>query len=196
MSEPTYTFRLATPDDAEALQAIYAPYVETSITFELEAPSVEEFRRRIEERICIYPYIVVEEDGVPMGYAYASRLFARRAYDWAVELSVYLSRDCRGRGLGRALYTRMLTLLEMQGIRSAHGKVTEPNEASDKLHLSMGFRRVGFMDNVGFKLGKWRDVGHYEKLMGDFENAPEPVIPITELDPAKVEKILRDGTLD
>ena len=78
----------------------------------------------------------------------------------------------------------------------AHGKVTEPNEASDKLHLSMGFRRVGFMDNVGFKLGKWRDVGHYEKLMGDFDSAPEPVIPITELDPAKVEKVLKDGTVE
>lgn len=190
MSEPTYTYRLATPDDAAALQAIYAPYVETSITFEYVAPSVEEFRRRIEERICIYPYIVVEEDGVPMGYAYASRLFSRPAYAWAVELSVYLSRDCRGRGLGRALYARMLSLLELQGIRSAHGKVTEPNEASDKLHRAMGFRCVGIMDNVGFKLGKWRDVSHYEKLLGDFESAPEPVIPITELDSEKVRAIL------
>lgn len=196
MSEPTYTYRLATPDDAEALQAIYAPYVETSITFECVVPTVEEFRHRIEERICLYPYIVVEEDGVPMGYAYASRLFSRQAYDWAVELSVYLSRDCRGRGLGRALYARLLALLELQGIRSAHGKVTEPNEASDKLHLSMGFRCVGVMDNVGFKLGKWRDVAHYEKLMGDFESAPEPVTPITELDPEKVNSILKHAALE
>lgn len=196
MSEPAYTYRLVTLDDAEALQAIYAPYVATSITFECVVPTVEEFRHRIEERIDFYPYIVVEEDGVPMGYAYASRLYSRQAYDWAVELSVYLSRDCRGRGLGRALYSRLLALLELQGIRSAHGKVTEPNEASDKLHQSMGFRCVGVMDNVGFKLGKWRDVVHYEKLIGDFEDAPGPVVPITELDPEKVNAILNRSTLE
>ncbi len=119
MNEPVYTYRLATTDDAEALQAIYAPYVDTSITFECTCPDVDEFRKRIEERICLYPYIVCEEDGVPVGYAYASRLFTREAYAWAVELSVYLSKDCRGRGLGRALYDRLLTLLEMQGVRSA-----------------------------------------------------------------------------
>ena len=162
MSEPVYTYRLATTDDAEALQAIYAPYVDTSITFECTCPTVDEFRRRIEERIRLYPYIVCEEDGVPVGYAYASRLFARQAYDWAVELSVYLSQDCRGRGL----------------------------EKSDKLHLSMGFRLVGVMDNVGFKLGRWRDVAHYEKLLGDFSCAPEPVTPIGELDEEAVATVL------
>ncbi len=190
MNEPVYTYRLATTDDAEALQAIYAPYVDTSITFECTCPDVDEFRKRIEERICLYPYIVCEEDGVPVGYAYASRLFAREAYAWAVELSVYLSKDCRGRGLGRALYDRLLTLLEMQGVRSAHGKVTEPNEKSDKLHLAMGFRLVGVMDNVGFKLGRWRDVAHYEKLLGDFDHAPEPVTPIHQLDSEKVAAVL------
>lgn len=190
MNESVYTYRLATTDDAEALQAIYAPYVDTSITFECICPTVDEFRKRIEERVCLYPYIVCEEDGVPVGYAYASRLFARQAYDWAVELSVYLSQDCRGRGLGRALYERLLALLEMQGVRSAHGKVTEPNEKSDKLHLSMGFRLVGVMDNVGFKLGQWRDVAHYEKLLGDFSCAPAPITPIGELDAEKVAVVL------
>lgn len=192
MNEPVYTYRLATTDDAEALQAIYAPYVDTSITFECICPTVEEFRKRIEERICVYPYIVCEEDGVPVGYAYASRLFTRQAYDWAVELSVYLSQDCRGRGLGRALYDRLLTLLEMQGVRSAHGKVTEPNEKSDKLHLSMGFRLVGVMDNVGFKLGQWRDVAHYEKLLGDFSCAPKPIKAIGDLDAEAVAAVLED----
>lgn len=190
MNEPVYTYRLATTDDAEALQAIYAPYVDTSITFECVCPTVDEFRRRIEERVSVYPYIVCEEDGVPVGYAYASRLFERQAYDWAVELSVYLARDCRGRGLGRALYERLLALLEMQGVRSAHGKVTEPNEKSDKLHLAMGFRLVGIMDNVGFKLGQWRDVAHYEKLMGDFSCAPAPITAIGELDAARVAAVL------
>ncbi|MDO4590686.1 MAG: GNAT family N-acetyltransferase [Slackia sp.] len=190
MDEPLYTYRLAVADDAEALQAIYAPYVETSITFECVCPTVEEFRRRIEERICLYPYVVCEEDGVPVGYAYASRMFSRQAYDWAVELSVYIAQDCKGRGLGRALYARLIALLEMQGVRSIHGKVTEPNEKSDKLHLAMGFRLVGIMDNVGFKLGRWRDVAHYEKLVGDFSRAPEPLIPVGELPADNVAAVL------
>lgn len=84
MSEPVFTFRLATPDDAEVLQAIYAPYVETTVTFEYVAPTVEEFRQRIIDRVSVYPYIVCEEDGVPVGYAYASRLYERAAYAWAV----------------------------------------------------------------------------------------------------------------
>ena len=182
MSELVYTFRLTTAADAEALQAIYAPYIETSITFECTCPSVEEFRKRIEERVCMYPFIVCEENGKPVGYAYASRLFAREAYAWAVELSVYFAQDFRGRGLGRVIYKKLLDLLTLQGVRSAHGKVTEPNEKSDKLHLAM--------DNVGFKLGQWRDVAHYEKLLGDFSCPPAPVVPITELDPEKVKAIL------
>lgn len=190
MSELVYTFRLATAADAEALQAIYAPYIETSITFECTCPSVEEFRKRIEERVCMYPFIVCEENGKPIGYAYASRLFAREAYAWAVELSVYFAQDFRGRGLGRVIYKKLLDLLTLQGVRSAHGKVTEPNEKSDKLHLAMGFHLVGVMDNVGFKLGQWRDVAHYEKLLGDFSCPPAPVVPITELDPEKVKAIL------
>ncbi len=187
------TYRLAKVSDAQTLRDIYAPYVDTSITFETEIPSVEEFRQRIEARIGIYPYIVVEKDGQTLGFAYASRLFERAAYEWAAELSVYLDTASRGHGLGRALYTRLITLLSMQGVRSVHGKVTEPNPPSDRLHMEMGFRLVGIMSKVGFKLGQWRDVGHYEKHLGSFKGAPEPLIPITKLDPAVVERVLREG---
>lgn len=113
MSEPVFTFRLATPDDAEVLQAIYAPYVETTVTFEYVAPTVEEFRQRIIDRVSVYPYIVCEEDGVPVGYAYASRLYERAAYAWAVELSVYFAPNHRGRGMGRKIYDKMLSLLKL-----------------------------------------------------------------------------------
>ena len=121
MSEPVFTFRLATPDDAEVLQAIYAPYVETTVTFEYVAPTVEEFRQRIVDRVSVYPYIVCEEDGVPVGYAYASRLYERAAYAWAVELSVYFAPNHRGRGMGRKIYDKMLSLLKLQGVRTVHG---------------------------------------------------------------------------
>ena len=193
MTEPVQNYRLATIHDAQELLRIYAPYIATSITFECTVPSLEEFQARIQDRCGLYPYIVVEEYGHIVGYAYASRLFAREAYEWSAELSVYMSQHYHGKGLGRALYERLLCLLELQGVRSVHGKVTEPNEKSDRLHLSMGFRLVGVMDNVGFKCGHWRDVAHYEKLMGDFSCPPSPLIPLKELDQDLVKAILRDG---
>ncbi len=190
MPEPVYTFRLATPEDAAALQAIYAPYVDTTITFEYAVPTVEEFRQRIVDRVGMYPYIVCEEDGVPVGYAYASRLYERAAYDWAVELSVYFAPDHRGRGMGSKIYAMLIELLKMQGIRTVHGKVTYPNPASDRLHERMGFKLAATLDNVGFKNGAWRSINHWQKSIGDFESAPSPVIPIAELDESEIQKVL------
>lgn len=140
MSEPVFTFRLATPDDAEVLQAIYAPYVETTVTFEYVAPTVEEFRQRIIDRVSVYPYIVCEEDGVPLATPTRAACTSRAAYAWAVELSVYFAPNHRGRGMGRKIYDKMLSLLKLQGVRTVHGKVTFPNPASDKLHNAMGFK--------------------------------------------------------
>lgn len=190
MSEPVYTFRLATPDDAAALQAIYAPYVETTVTFEYDVPTVEEFRQRIVDRVGVYPYIVCEEDGAPVGYAYASRLYERAAYAWAAELSVYFAPDHRGRGMGAKIYAKLIELLKMQGVRTVHGKVTYPNPASDRLHERMEFKLMATLDNVGFKNGAWRSINHWQKNIGDFEGAPSPVVPIAQLDKAKVQEVL------
>ena len=99
--------RAATPDDAPALLKIYAPYVKnTSITYEYDAPSEEEFRRRIESTLKKYPYLVLEREGDILGYAYAGPLHSRPAYDWAVETSIYLDQNARGGGLGRKLHDR------------------------------------------------------------------------------------------
>ena len=190
MNEPVHTFRLATPDDAEALLKIYEPYIATTVTNETQVPAFGEFRQRIVERDGMYPYIVCEEDGVPVGYAYASRLYERAAYAWAVELSVYFAPNHRGRGMGRKIYDKMLSLLKLQGVRTVHGKVTFPNPASDKLHNAMGFKLMATLENVGFKNGEWRSINHWEKQIGDFSCAPEPITPITELDSAKVQEIL------
>ena len=104
----TVEIRVATPDDAAAIQAIYAPYVaETAITFEYEVPSVEEIRQRITTTLQRYPYLVAEEDGQLLGYCYAGTFKARRAYDWSVETSIYVKRDARQRGLGSLLYSKL-----------------------------------------------------------------------------------------
>ena len=107
------TIRPANLADAQAIQAIYAPYVEkTAITFEYEVPSVQEFEKRISNTIERYPYLVAEEDGQVLGYAYASTYYARTAYDWTTELSIYLNEDARGRGLGSQLYGALEEELE------------------------------------------------------------------------------------
>ena len=110
------TIRPASLSDAQAIQAIYAPYVEkTAITFEYEVPSVQEFEKRISKTIEKYPYLVAEENGQVLGYAYASTYYARTAYDWTTELSIYLHEDARGRGLGSQLYDALEKELEKRG---------------------------------------------------------------------------------
>ena len=190
MNEITHTYRLATPEDAETLLAIYAPYIETTVTNEVVVPSVEEFRQRIVDRDGVYPYIVCEEDGVPVGYAYATRLFSRAAYAWAAELSVYFSTDHRGRGLGRTIYGKLFDLLELQGVRVIVGKVVCPNDKSDHLHESMGFDRVGTLTRASYKLGTWHDVHLWEKHIGD-KGEPGELLPLAQVDLEKIQDILQ-----
>ena len=116
--------RHATPSDAEALRAIYAPYVEqTAITFEYDVPTVEEFAARISGTLEEFPYLVVEDGGRVLGYAYAGRLKARRAFDWAVETSIYLAGDARGRGIGRALHDALADELARMGVTNLYALV-------------------------------------------------------------------------
>ena len=109
--------RTATPEDAEALAAIYAPYVEnTSITFEYVVPTVEEFADRIRRTLTRYPYLVAEKNGIPVGYAYASAFKGRAAYDWSVETSIYVRLDVRSSGVGSLLYQKLEEYLTAQHI--------------------------------------------------------------------------------
>ncbi|MEF9842089.1 MAG: N-acetyltransferase family protein [Raoultibacter sp.] len=185
--------RLATPADATALQAIYAPYIERPVTFEYDVPSVEEFRSRIAERCSLYPYLILEENGHPLAYAYASRYKPRAAYQWDVELSVYVTDGCFGKGCGRTLYTALLAILEAQGVRNVFGIVGMPNEKSKKLHASFGFSQVGVQLRAGYKCGAWHDVLIYQKSIGSFDEAPMPIIPITELDSGVIARIFNDS---
>ena len=170
------------PDDAQAIAALYAPYVrDTAITFEETAPDEAEFRRRVAQVTAVYPWLVWEEAGEILGYAYAHRVRPRPAYDWAAELSVYVARGRGGQGIGSGLYRVLLDLLRRQGIRQVYGVLSLPNEASRRLHLSLGFTQLAVFPNMGYKMGQWRDVGWFGKALTEDFGPPAPLIPIGEL---------------
>ena len=182
--------RPATAADAPALLAIYRPYVEhTAVTFEYEVPSVEEFARRIETISSFYPYLVWEEDGAILGYAYATRLKERAAYQWNVELSVYLPQNVCRTGIGTALYSALIELLLLQGVQNFYGCVTMPNAASDALHRKLGFSLANVWHHCGYKLGQWHDVAWYEMTVAITE-MPHPLRSIHAVSDHRVTAVL------
>lgn len=175
--------RLASSEDAAALAAIYRPYVEQSrISFEEAAPSVEEMARRIHgDPRGYHPWLIAEEDGRPLGFASSSPFRTRRAYRWTVETGIYLVSRAQGRGLGQALLSRLLELLERQGYVAAIGAVALPNPASIALHEKLGFAHTGTYRGVGFKLGEWLDVGLWHKELAPRSAAPHEPLPFAGL---------------
>lgn len=185
--------RVATPADLPAILAIYAPYIkETTFTFEYQVPTPEEFAGRMERIQARYPWLVLEEDGAVMGYAYGSPFNERAAYGWTADLSVYLDRNCRGRGYGRRLYECLMRLLRLQGIRNVYGIVTDPNPVSYQFHLDMGFVEKGHFDHIGFKMGKWLNVNFMAKDIAPAVGEPAPVVSFHCLPAEEVEKVLKD----
>lgn len=183
--------RLATVEDAAEVLAVYAPYVrDTAVTFETEVPDEAAFAGRMAGIIGRYPYLVVEDAGRIVGYAYAHRIGERAAYAWNAELSVYFAPDCTGRGWGSAVLAALMELLALQGVRTAYSLVTVPNPASMKLHEKLGFTVMGIQTRAGFKLGAWHDVAWLHKPLGSFEGTPAPVVPFCELCPADVRRVL------
>lgn len=184
--------RLATSADAEAIRAIYAPYVvQTTFTFEYEVPTREEFLRRMES-FADYPWLVYEQEGRVVGYAYASPFNERAAYAWTADISLYLDMDCRGAGIGRKLCDCMIALLQLQGVRNLYGIVTDPNPVSFRFHQKLGFEQKGHFDHIGFKHGKWLGVDFMAKDIAPVVPQPDPVVPFPQLDKKAVEAILAD----
>ena len=172
--------RSADPDrDAAACAAIYAPHVEASATsFEAQPPTAAELADRIERTVATHPWLVAENDGGVIGFAYACEHRTRAAYRWAADVSIYLAEPNRGQGLGRALYEVLLERLREQRFRVACAGVTLPNEASVRLHESLGFTPVGVYRRIGWKAGAWRDVGWWQlDLSPDGEDPPEEPLP-------------------
>ena len=170
--------RAVGPDDAEAIAAIYAPYVrDTAITFELNAPDAAAMRARIQSVSARYPYVVAERDGVVLGYAYADIYRTRAAYRWAVETTVYVDRDRPREGIGRALYGPLIDLSAAAGFVTALGVIALPNAASVALHEALGFVHVGTQAGVGYKFAGWHDVGFWQRdLAPRLTDQPEPQV--------------------
>lgn len=148
------------PEDAPAIQAIYARVVtDTASSFEEMPPTVEEIGQRIAATLRAYPYLVAVREGQVVGYAYASQHRARAAYRWAVDVTVYIAQSERRTGVGRSLYEALLPILARQGYRSAYAGISQPNPGSVGLHERLGFRHIGTYPKVGYKLGQWHDVG-------------------------------------
>lgn len=186
---------MARPDDGGGIHAIYAPFVaDTPISFELDVPSVTEIQHRVTELAKRYPWLVVEDERGIAGYAYGSAHRSRAAYGWSTDVSAYVRPDTHRRGLGGALYTALLELLHQQGYEQAFAGITMPNPASVGLHESMGFVPVGVYRNVGWKLGRWHDVGWWQCELGPPSPEPSPPRPVGELDPIDVGKALALGT--
>lgn len=155
----TVIVRDATPDDAAACAAIYAPYVtDTPITFEYDAPDAAEFAGRIATAQARHAFLVAELDGEVIGYAYGSPYMSRAAYDWSCFVSVYLRVGVRRTGAGRALYDALLPALVERGMQVAVAGITQPNETSMGFHAAYGFTEVGTHPRIGWKFGQWWDV--------------------------------------
>lgn len=154
--------RPATADDAGAIAAIYRPYVETTrISFEEVPPDVAEMSRRMSD--VRHPWLVAELDGRVVGYASTSALRDRAAYRWSVETGLYLEPPAQGRGVGRALLSEHLRILERRGFVTAIAGISLPNAVSVALHEKLGFMLSGVERGVGFKLGLWVDVGRWQR---------------------------------
>ena len=184
-------YRPARLADAAALAAIHAPYAaETAVTFQVEPSTESMFRHKIQEISPRYPFLVCEEEGRIAGFAYAAAFRTKEAYQWDVELTVYLARDCQGKDIGSGLYQRLLTLLRAQGFAAAYACVTVPNEASDALHRRFGFREVGRFPASGYKLGRWHDVVWYHLPLGELPDPPPAPLPFSALPAEKVSEAL------
>jgi phosphinothricin acetyltransferase len=158
--------RPVAPGDAAAIAAIYAPYIrDTTITFEEEPVSEAEMAARIAKVTADYPWLVLEEGGALLGYAYGSTWRTRAAYRFSTETAIYLASGAQGRGLGTELYRALLHELRARGFHSALGCLALPNEPSVRLHERLGFRKAGHMREAGRKFDRWVDVGFWELLL-------------------------------
>ena len=174
--------RPVTTDDAAELVSIYAPYVlETAVTYEYEVPSVEEFRGRIEHTTKNYPYLAAVEDGMILGYAYASAFHPRAAFLWSAEVTVYIRKEAHGRGIGRMLYEKLEGILTKQNVQTVIALIADPNPESVAFHEKMGYRVAGRLTDCAYKLGQWRGMYYMEKHLGDRVGKPEIFIPCPEL---------------
>lgn len=183
--------RIAKPPDAAPILEIYAPFIkQTSITFETEVPAVADFANRINAYLENWPWLVYEKNGQVIGYAYASRYRERKAYQWGVECSVYIHNDHYRKGIARALYTKLFAILKLQGFTTVYAVINLPNDQSVALHESMGFRHFATYEKVGYKLGKWKNVGWWQLQLNDYLHEPAAPLKFSAISITLLEELL------
>lgn len=181
--EQNITIRFAAEPDATAIAEIYRPYVlETDYTFEYEPPDGSVFTERLRHTLTYFPWLVAEQGGRLLGYAYASRAFERAAYRWDADLSVYLRPEAQRRSLGRTFYALLERMLALQGYQVVYGLVTSGNEGSCRFHEAMGYRLTASLPDCGFKHGRWLSIHWYEKRLCPPIPPGAPPCPAQEID--------------
>lgn len=178
--------RPARPEDAASIAAIYAPYVLTAtVSFETEAPDARTMRNRMAASDGLYPWIVatngVEDGDAVLAYAYATKFRERPAYRYVVETSIYVSGPVQGQGVGRLLYPALINTLRAQGFIQAVSVISLPNDYTIGLHEAVGFRRQGVLRELGFKQGRWIDVGFWQRELNDAAIPPAEPKPFSEV---------------
>ncbi len=152
-------------DDADQIAELYNYYIlNTHYTFETEPLLGVNMRPRIEKLRKRYPFLVAEEDGVILGYSYAAQFKLRDAYKYAAEVSVYVKNDAKQRGVGSQLYRKIFKKLKHTNIHAIIAGISLPNAPSINFHEKLGFKKVAHFEEVGYKLGRWVDVGYWEIL--------------------------------
>jgi L-amino acid N-acyltransferase YncA len=176
--------RIAATDDAAGIAEIYSPFcaADSPVSFEIIPPTVAEMRQRICKTLERFPWLVCEREGAIAGYVYAGPHRERAAYQWSVEVSAYIHPAHRRAGVARALYTALFALLRAQGYVTAFAGITLPNPASVAMHERLGFEAVGVYKGVGFKCGKWQDVGWWRLPLRPQPQNPSPPRSFRELD--------------
>ena len=198
--EEAVCVRAAAPEDAEQLLEIYTPFVISedsslsNVSFELAAPDVEEFRQRIQDISKQFPYLVGEVNGQILGYVYCHPYRERLAYQWAVEVTIYLAPAGQGKGLGRLLYETMEKLLCLQGVTMAYSCITVGNDHSIKMHEALDYRLIGTFTNSGYKNGQWLDTVWLEKQLQPCPDQAYNIKSWWELDPDAVAAVLTEAT--
>lgn len=165
-------------EDVPGILDIYSPYIlETAYTFEYEVPAQAQFQGRFLEITARYPWLVWEEDGELLGYAYGSEFQPRAAYQWGADLSIYLRPEARRRGIGRALYTALERRMAELGYCILYAAVTSANEGSCRFHEALGYTQVARFPKTGLKFGQWYDIIWYEKRVRTGIPAQPPLLP-------------------
>lgn len=173
------SIRQATVQDVPRILEIYGPYVEnTAISFEYTVPTLEDFTRRFLGIVAHFPWLVWEENGSVLGYAYGSLPFERAAYQWCAEASIYLCPEACGRGIGKKLYAALEQLLQAQGYKKVYAIITTANQSSIDFHRATGYRHTATMPDCGYKFGKWFGTVWMEKDLNTWDAPPREPISI------------------